>query len=106
MAETVYVLCALTSILCAALLFRAYRGNRSRLLLWSTLCFVGLALNNVFLFVDIVVVPDITNLNSANFDSRNYAIIEGEKAGLAAVPKLQEKVAAYYESKKTAVPPP
>ncbi|HEX4899573.1 MAG TPA: patatin-like phospholipase family protein [Pyrinomonadaceae bacterium] len=53
---------------------------------------------------DIVVVPDITNLNSTNFDSRNYAIIEGEKAGLAAVPKLQEKVAAYYESKKTAVP--
>ncbi len=53
---------------------------------------------------DIVVVPDITNLNSANFDSRNYAIIEGEKAGLAAVPKLQEKVAAYYESKKTVVP--
>ena len=53
---------------------------------------------------DIVVVPDITSLNSTNFDSRNYAIIEGEKAGLAAVPKLQEKVAAYYESKKTAVP--
>jgi len=52
---------------------------------------------------DIVIVPDITNLNSANFDSRNYAIIEGEKAGLAAVPKLQEKVAAYYASKKTAV---
>jgi NTE family protein len=52
---------------------------------------------------DIVVVPDITNLNSANFDSRNYAIIEGEKAGLAAVPKLQEKVVAYYESKKTPV---
>jgi NTE family protein len=52
---------------------------------------------------DIVVVPDIANLNSTNFDSRNYAIIEGEKAGLAAVPKLQEKVAAYYESKKTAV---
>lgn len=59
MAETVYVLCALTSVLCAALLFRAYRGNRSRLLLWSTLCFVGLALNNVFLFVDLVIVPDL-----------------------------------------------
>ncbi len=53
---------------------------------------------------DIVVVPDITNLNSTNFDSRNYAIIEGERAGLAAVPKLQEKVAAYYESRKTVVP--
>ena len=53
---------------------------------------------------DIVVIPDITSLNSTNFDSRNYAIIEGEKAGLAAVPKLQEKVGAYYESKKAAVP--
>ena len=52
---------------------------------------------------DIVVIPDITGLNSTNFDSRNYAIIEGEKAGLAAVPKLQEKAAAYYESKKAAV---
>ena len=51
---------------------------------------------------DIVVDPDITSLNSTNFDSRNYAIIEGERAGLAAIPKLQEKVAAYYESKKTA----
>lgn len=59
MAETVYVLCALTSVLCAALLFRAYRGNRSRLLLWSTLCFIGLGLNNVFLFVDLVIVPDL-----------------------------------------------
>jgi hypothetical protein len=34
---------------------------------------------------DVVVVPDITSLNSTNFDLRNYAIIEGEKAGFAAV---------------------
>ena len=54
MPEVVYVLCALTSVLCAGLLIRAYRGNRSRLLLWSTLCFVGLALNNILLFVDLV----------------------------------------------------
>jgi hypothetical protein len=59
MAETVYVLCALTSVLCAGLLFRAYRSNRSRLLLWSTLCFVFLALNNVLLFVDLVVIPEV-----------------------------------------------
>lgn len=59
MAEVVYVLCALTSVLCAGLLLRSYRGNRTRLLLWSTLCFVGLALNNIFLFVDLVLVPDI-----------------------------------------------
>jgi hypothetical protein len=59
MAEIVYVLCALTSVLCAGLLLRSYRGNRSRLLLWSTLCFVGLAVNNIFLFVDAVLVPDV-----------------------------------------------
>jgi len=55
MPEVVYVLCALTSLLCAGLLIRSYRYNRSRLLLWSTLCFIGLALNNVLLFVDLVV---------------------------------------------------
>ena len=60
MPEVVYVLCALTSVLCAGLLIRSYRQNRSRLLLWSTLCFVGLALNNILLFVDLVVTgPDI-----------------------------------------------
>ena len=59
MAEIVYVLCALTSVLCAGLLMRSYRANRSRLLLWSTLCFVGLAANNIFLLVDLVLVPDI-----------------------------------------------
>lgn len=59
MAETVYVLCALTSIACAVLLFRGYRASRTRLLLWSSLCFIGLALNNVVLFVDLVMVPSI-----------------------------------------------
>ena len=59
MAELVYVLCALTSVLCAGLLLRSYVANRSRLLLWSTLCFVGLAANNVIVFVDMLVVPDI-----------------------------------------------
>jgi hypothetical protein len=56
MAEIVYLLCALTSVLCAGLLVRSYRG---RLLLWSTLCFVGLAANNILLFVDVVLVPEI-----------------------------------------------
>lgn len=63
MAETVYILCALTSIACAALLLRGYTRSRTRLLLWSSLCFVGLALNNVILFLDKVVFakgPDLT----------------------------------------------
>lgn len=54
MAETVYLLCALTSMVCAGLLIRSYRLNRTPLLLWSSLCFVGLALNNALLFVDLV----------------------------------------------------
>ncbi|HKZ74859.1 MAG TPA: DUF5985 family protein [Steroidobacteraceae bacterium] len=58
MAEGVYVLCALTSIVCAGLLFRGYRLSRTRLLFWSSLCFVALAVNNVMLLVDFVVVPD------------------------------------------------
>lgn len=57
MPEAVYLLCALTSVLCAGLLIRSYRANRSKLLLWSTLCFVGLALNNILLFVDLVLIP-------------------------------------------------
>ena len=59
MAEVVYLLCALTSTFCAFLLVRSYRGQRSRLLLWSSACFVGLALNNILLFVDLVVVPEL-----------------------------------------------
>ncbi len=60
MAELVYALCALTSLACAALLSRGYLRSRSRLLLWSSLCFVGLMLNNVLLFVDLVIIPDVS----------------------------------------------
>jgi hypothetical protein len=59
MAEVVYALCALTSVLCAVLLIRGYRSSKLRLSLWTSLCFAGLALNNVLLFVDRIVVPDV-----------------------------------------------
>lgn len=59
MAEAVYVLCALTSVLCAAVLFRGYRATRTTLLFWSSLCFAGLAINNILLFVDRVVFPQL-----------------------------------------------
>jgi hypothetical protein len=57
MASVVYALCTLTSGLCAALLLRAYRSSRARLLLWSTLSFLGLVCNNLLLFVDLIVFP-------------------------------------------------
>lgn len=59
MAVAVYALCGLTSLGCVALLARAYAQNRVQLLLWTLVCFVGLALNNVVLFIDKVVAPDV-----------------------------------------------
>jgi hypothetical protein len=59
MAAVIYSLCAITSALCAWLLIRAYLRTRSRLLLWSSICFAGLALNNVALWVDKLVLPTI-----------------------------------------------
>ena len=58
MATTVYLLCALTSAACAVLLIREYRRSRLRLLLWSSLAFVGLACNNALVFADFVLVPE------------------------------------------------
>ena len=59
MAEAVYILCALTSLFCAALLIRGYRAQRTRLLLWSSLCFIGLAISNAILVVDLVLLPQV-----------------------------------------------
>jgi hypothetical protein len=59
MAEVVYLLCAITSVVCAVLLFKGYRANKTRLLFWSSLCFAGLAVNNIVTFFDIVIVPDV-----------------------------------------------
>jgi len=58
-AEAVYLLCALTSIVCAVLLFRGYRVSQTRLLFWSSISFAGLALHNTVLVVDLVLLPDI-----------------------------------------------
>ncbi len=55
----IFLACALTSVLCVVLLVRGYLASRSRLLLWSSLGFLGLALNNVVLVVDRLVVPDL-----------------------------------------------
>jgi hypothetical protein len=57
--EIGYAIGVLTSILCAVLLIRAYLTERTPLLLWCSLCFAGLACNNVLLFADLFVVPEI-----------------------------------------------
>jgi Family of unknown function (DUF5985) len=55
----VYFLGAVTTTACAALLLRGYISGRKKLLLWSGVCFTGLALSNSLIFVDLVLVPDV-----------------------------------------------
>jgi len=55
----VYVLCFLTSAACAWLLGRSYRRSGVRLLLWSTICFLFLAGNNLMLVIDLLLIPQV-----------------------------------------------
>ena len=55
----VYFLCFLSSTLCFYLLLSGFRRQHERLLLWSSLCFGLLALNNLLVFVDIILLPDL-----------------------------------------------
>jgi hypothetical protein len=55
----VYILCAATCLLCALMLFRGYARSKVRLLFWSGLCFAGLMLDNLALYVDVVIVPEL-----------------------------------------------
>jgi hypothetical protein len=54
-----YVVAVLTCLACTVLLFRGYAASGLRLLLWSALCFVFLTVNNVLLFFDLVVLPQL-----------------------------------------------
>jgi heme/copper-type cytochrome/quinol oxidase subunit 4 len=56
-ASAVFLLCAGTSAACAWLLLRGYFRNHVRLLLFSGLCFVGLTLDNLILFLDMIIFP-------------------------------------------------
>lgn len=59
MAITIYILCILTSLACAWLLFASYRRTRYRLLFWAGSCFAVMTLNNLFLLLDKIVFPNI-----------------------------------------------
>lgn len=81
MAEVVYILCALASSASAGLLIVKYRKRRIPLLLWTAICFSAFALNNALLFIDLVVVPDIslvvlrTSVMLAGFLALLYGIV-------------------------------
>ena len=56
---TINVLGTLVSGLCAVLLLRAYGSVRKGLLLWSGLCFAGLAASNALVVADLFAFPEI-----------------------------------------------
>ena len=55
----IYLLCLLTSAVCAWLLVSAYLRRRQSLLLWSAVCFTLLAANNLLVFADLVLLPQL-----------------------------------------------
>jgi len=63
----IYSLCAATALVCAYLLLQAFGRSRYRLLLWSGLCFGGLALNNLLLVIDKLVLreSDLSTVRAA-----------------------------------------
>ena len=52
------LLCAVASLCCALLLVRSYLRTRLRLALFTCLCFAGLAVNNLLLLVDALLVTE------------------------------------------------
>lgn len=57
--SAIYFLCFLTSLGATVLLIRSFVRNRSPVLLWSALAFIALTANNLLLFADFLLPPDI-----------------------------------------------
>lgn len=62
MGPLVYILGTLVTLLCSALLLRAYLKSRMPLLLWSGLCFALLTVSNGLLFIDLILLPEHVSL--------------------------------------------
>ena len=75
MSSLVYVLNFATFAICAVLLGRAYWRVRQRLLLWSTLCFAGLAISNLLVFFDLVILPTQIDLYLARLVTAAIAML-------------------------------
>lgn len=60
MGPVTYILCTLTSLVCFGLLIRSYVKTKVRLLLWCSLCFFFFSIQNVLLFIDFILVPEIS----------------------------------------------
>jgi hypothetical protein len=73
--STIYILCILTSLACAWLLFGSYRRTRYRLLFWSGSCFAVMTINNLLLLLDKVVWPTSVDLLPARLVTALLALL-------------------------------
>jgi hypothetical protein len=75
MAGVVYIVGTLVALACAVLLLRGYARGKHRLLLWSSLCFFGLAISNFLVFVDMIVFPAQIDLYPLRLASAAVAML-------------------------------
>lgn len=73
-ATSVYLLCLVTSGGCGWLLVRSYRRTRAPLLLWTAACFVLLAITNLLVVIDLVLLPDDIDLRLVRYSTSLIAI--------------------------------
>lgn len=59
MAAATYVIATIVTGACWFLLLRGYLRGKQKLLLWSSICFLGLAVSNLLVFLDLVILPDV-----------------------------------------------
>ena len=55
----VYLLCFVTSLSCCLLLIRSYRRTKNKVLLWTATCFVLLAIDNLLVVFDLILLPNV-----------------------------------------------
>ncbi|MFA9275780.1 MAG: patatin-like phospholipase family protein [Candidatus Aquirickettsiella gammari] len=66
--------------------------------LMQTFTIMGQSLNQFELKnADVVIKPDLPTMKGSDFNGRNLAILAGEKAALAMIPELKEKIRAFQE---------
>jgi len=51
---------------------------------------------------DVVIRPDLRGIGRTDFEQKNQAILEGEKAALAAIPAIRAKLAAMVAARQAA----
>jgi hypothetical protein len=75
MAVVIYVLCAMTALVCAVMLLMGSRRTGSRMLFWSGLCFAGLAFTNLVVVVDALELFPHENFSTLRLGSALLALM-------------------------------